>query len=149
METAGKVRHLEVYCKSKEIKERTSNRESNQFRGNCCEKPKHRKKGGNPRGLLIEDKPVNVIIDSGANRNLMSEGISEFVTGRNASPLVCGRRVYAYASNKPLQLRSKCTLTVQVAQTRKSLDVEFYITCDQAATLLGRDTSELLGVPCK
>ena len=92
---------------------------------------------------------MNVIIDSGANRNLMSEGISEFVTGRNASPFVCGRRVYAYASNKPLRLRSKCTFTVQVPQTRKSLDVEFYITCDQAATLLGSDTSELLGVPCK
>ena len=60
--------------------------------------------------------------------------------------LECDKRVYAYASNEPLQLRGKCNLIVEVPQTRKSLNVEFYITRDKAATLLGRDTSELLGV---
>ena len=96
--------------------------------------------------MLIEDKPINVIIDSGANCNLMSEGVFEFVKGGNASLLECDKRVYAYASNEPLQLRGKCNLIVEVPQTRKSLNVEFYITRDKAATLLGRDTSELLGV---
>ena len=31
--------------------------------------------------MLIQDKPINVIIDSGANCSLMSEGVFEFVTG--------------------------------------------------------------------
>ena len=37
--------------------------------------------GQNTVEMLIEDKPVNVIIDSGANCNLMSEEVFEFVTG--------------------------------------------------------------------
>ena len=49
--------------------------------------------------MLIEDKPINVIIDSGANCNLMSEGVFEFVKGGNASLLGCDKRVYAYGSN--------------------------------------------------
>ena len=99
--------------------------------------------------MLIEDKPINVILDSGANCNLMSEGVFEFVKGGNASLLECDKGVYAYGSNEPLQLRGKCDLIVEVPQTRKSLNVEFYITRGKAATLLGRDTSELLrvGVP--
>ena len=96
--------------------------------------------------MLIEDKPINVILDSGANCNSMSEGVFEFVKGGNASLLECDKGVYAYGSNEPLQLRGKCDLIVEVPQTRKSLNVEFYITRGKAATLLGRDTSELLGV---
>ena len=96
--------------------------------------------------ILNEDKPINVIIDSGANCNLMSEGVFEFVKGGNVSLLECNKRVYACASNELLQLRGKCNLIIEVPQTRKSLDVEFYITRDKAATLLGRDISELLGV---
>ena len=60
--------------------------------------------------------------------------------------LECDKRVYAYTSNEPLQLREKSNLIVELPQTRKSLNVEFYITRDKAATLLGHDTSELLGV---
>ena len=72
-------------------------------------------------------KPVNVIIiiREGGNCNLMS---SRFVTE-------CDKTVYGYASNKPLQLRGKCNLTVQVPQTRKILNVEFYVTRDKAALL--------------
>ena len=55
--------------------------------------------------MLIEDKPVNIVIDSGANCNLKLERIFEFVTGCNASLLDCNMTIYAYASNKPLQLR--------------------------------------------
>ena len=35
----------------------------------------------NTTEMLIEGKPINVIIDSGANCNLMSEGVFEFVKG--------------------------------------------------------------------
>ena len=102
--------------------------------------------GQNTVGMLIEDKPVNVIIDSGANCNLMSEEVLEFVTGGNSSLLECRREVYAYASSEPLQLRGKCNHTVQMPETHKSLSVEFLITRNKAATLLGRDNSEVLGV---
>ena len=96
--------------------------------------------------MLIEDKPINVITDSGTNCNLMSEGVFEFVKEGNASLLECDKRVYADGSNEPLQLRRKCDVIAEVPQTRKSLNVEFYIMRSKAATLLGCDTSELLGV---
>ena len=102
--------------------------------------------GQNTVEMLIEDKPANVIIYSGANCNLMSEEVFEFVTGGNTSLLECSRKVYAYASSEPLQLIGKCNLTVQVLETHKSFSVEFLITRNRAATLLGRDTSEVLGV---
>ena len=102
--------------------------------------------GQNTIEMLIEDKPVNVIIDSGTNCNLMSEEVFESIMGGNAILLECNKRVYAYASVEPLKLKGKQKLTVQVPQTSKSLSVEFYITCNKAATLIGRETSELLGV---
>ena len=37
--------------------------------------------GENTKEMLIEDKPVNVIIDSGANCNLMSEEVFESIIG--------------------------------------------------------------------
>ena len=76
----------------------------------------------------------------------MSEGVFEFVKGVNASWLECDKRVYAYASKEPLPLRGKCNLIVKLPQTYQSLIVEVYIRRDKAATLLGRDTPELLGV---
>ena len=45
--------------------------------------------------MLIENKLVNVITDLAANCIFMSEGIFEFVTGGNASPLECKKKVYA------------------------------------------------------
>ena len=57
----------------------------------------------------------------------------------------CNKRVFAYASEEPLQLKGKCNLNVRVLQTQTSLSTEFYVTYEKAATLLGRDASELLG----
>ena len=76
----------------------------------------------------------------------MSEEVFESIMGGNAILLECNKRVYAYASVEPLKLREKHKLTVQVPQTSKSFSVEFYITCDKVATLIGRETSDLLGV---
>lgn len=60
--------------------------------------------------------------------------------------LECTKKVYAHALLEPLQLKGKCILSVGVSQIHQSLSAEFYITCGKAATLLGRKTSELLGV---
>ena len=96
--------------------------------------------------LQIEDKIMNVIIDSGASCNLMSEEVFDLVTGGGVKLLACNKRVFAYASAEPLQLKGKCNLNVCIPQTQKSLKAEFYVTQGKAATLLGRDASELLGV---
>ena len=96
--------------------------------------------------LMIEDKVVNIVIDSGASCNLMSEEMFHFVTGGNTRLLECNKRVYAYASVEPLQLKGKYSFNVQVPQTHKSLYTEFYAICGKAATLLGREASELLGM---
>ena len=60
--------------------------------------------------------------------------------------LECNKRVYAYASVEPLQLKGKYSFNMQVPQTQKSLYTEFYVMCGKAATLLGHEASELLGV---
>lgn len=101
---------------------------------------------GNTLKLEIADKTMNVIIDSGASCNLMSEEVFNLVTGGNVKLLECNKRVFAYASEEPLQIKGKCNLDVRVPQTQKSLNVEFYVMLGKAATLLGRDASELLGV---
>ena len=75
--------------------------------------------------MLIEDKPINVIIDSEANCNLMSEGVFEFVKGGNASLLECDKKVYAYGSNEPLQLRGKCDLIVEFPKPVSPLMLSF------------------------
>ena len=102
--------------------------------------------GQNTMELMIEDKLVNVVIDSGASCNLMSEEMFNVVTGGNARLLECNKRVYAYASVEPLQLKGMYSFNVKVPQTHKSLYTEFYVMRGNAATLLGREDSELLGV---
>lgn len=95
---------------------------------------------------MIEDKLVNVFIDSGASCNLMSEETFNFVAGGNARLLECNKRVYAYATVEPLQLKGKYSFNFRVPQTHKSLNTEFYVVCCKVATLLGRKASDLLSV---
>ena len=54
--------------------------------------------GQNTMEIMIEDKLVNIVIDSSASCNLMSEEMFNFVTGGNARLLEYNKRVYAYAS---------------------------------------------------
>lgn len=54
--------------------------------------------------LIIEDKFINTVIDSGASCNLMSEEFN-FLTGSRVKVLECTKKVYAYASVEPLQLK--------------------------------------------
>lgn len=69
---------------------------------------------GNTLKLEIADKTINVIIDSGASRNLMSEEVFNLVTGSNVKLLECNKRDFAYASEEPLQIKGKCNLEVRV-----------------------------------
>lgn len=96
--------------------------------------------------ILIEDKSVNVVVDSGASCNLMCEEVFNYVTGGKASLSDTTKRIFPYASDKPLDLAGKCCLNVCEPKSGNSVVVEFFITQGKAATLLGRASSELLGV---
>ncbi|KAK2548046.1 Gag polyprotein [Acropora cervicornis] len=96
--------------------------------------------------LCINDKIVNVIVDSGASCNLMSEHVFHSLTGGKAPLAECDKHVYAYTHSKPLDLKGSCMLRVTVPQTKISAVAEFYIVPGQAATLLGRKTSETLAI---
>ena len=96
--------------------------------------------------LCINDKIVNVIVDSGASCNLMSEHVFHSLTEGKAPLAECDKHVYAYTHSKPLDLKGSCMLRVTVPQTKISAVAEFYIVPGQAATLLGRKTSETLAI---
>ena len=96
--------------------------------------------------LCINDKLTSVIVDSGASCNLMSENVFHSITGGVKALAACDRNVYAYAHSQPLELKGSSKLRVSVPQTNTSTIAEFYIVPGDAATLLGRKTSEMLAV---
>ena len=67
--------------------------------------------------LYINDKSTDVIIDSGASCNLMSEHVFQSLTGGAVALSKCDRNVYAYAHSQLLQLQRSSELTVTVPQS--------------------------------
>ena len=96
--------------------------------------------------LRINDKIVDVIVDSGASCNLMSEHVFHSLTGGKAPLAECDKNVYAYTHPQPLELKGSGMLRVTVPQTKMSAIAKFYVVPGQAATLLGRKTSEMLAI---
>ena len=96
--------------------------------------------------LRINDKIIDVIADSGASCNIMSEHVFHSLTGGKAPLAGCNKNVYAYTHPQPLELKGSCMLRVFVPQTKMSAIAEFYVVPGQAATLLGRKTSEMLAI---
>ena len=96
--------------------------------------------------MLIADKSVKVVVDSGASCNLMSEDVFVYVTGGRVSLSETSKKVFTYASAEPLSLKRKCNLCVTEPRSGNCINVDFYITPRKAATLLVRRASELLGV---
>ena len=70
--------------------------------------------------LMIEDEPVNVIIDSGATCNLMSEKVFDKVSKGKLELFKTDRNVYAYACQKPLKFSGKCMLNICIPDTQTS-----------------------------
>jgi len=95
---------------------------------------------------MTENEPVNVIIDSGASCNLMSEKVFDKVSKGKLDLLETDRKVYGYVSQKPLKLSGKCMLNICVPDTQTSFKTEFFVMPGTADTLLGRSSSEELGV---
>ena len=76
----------------------------------------------------------------------MSENVFQSLTGGVTAIAKCDRIVYAYAHSQPLELKGSTKLRVTVPQTSMSTVAEFYIVPGDAATFLGRKTSEMLAV---
>ena len=95
--------------------------------------------------LMIENEPVNVIIDSGATCNLMSEQVFDKVSKGTLELLKTDRKFYSYAAQDPLKLSGKCILNICVPDTQASLKAEFFVMPGTADTLLGRSSSDELG----
>ena len=96
--------------------------------------------------LVIENELVDVIIVSGATCNLMSEQVFDKVSQGKVELLKTDRKVYACASQEPLKLSGKCMLNICVPDTQTSFKTEFFVMSGSADTLLGRSSSEELGV---
>ena len=58
----------------------------------------------------------------------------------------CSKQVFPYLATQALDLVGSCTLNVSVPQTHTSKHAEFCIVPGRAATLLGRNLSESLGI---
>ena len=95
---------------------------------------------------MIENELVDVIIDSGATCNLMSEQVFDKVSQGKLELLKTDGKVYAYASQEPLKLSGKYTLNIGVPDTQTSFKTEFFLIPGSPDTLLGRSSSEELGV---
>ena len=96
--------------------------------------------------LMIENEPVNVIIDSGATCNLTSEQMFDKVSKGKLEWLKTDRKAYAYASQEPLKLSGKCMLNICVPNTQTSFKTEFFVMPGSAETLLGKSSSKESGV---
>lgn len=96
--------------------------------------------------ILIENKSVDAIVDSGASCNLISHEVFQSLYGGVVPILPCSKQIYPYLAPHALDLVGSCTLNVCVPQTNVKRSAEFCIVPGRAATLLGRELSESLGI---
>ena len=86
------------------------------------------------------------MIDSGATYNLMSEQVFHKISKVKLKLFKTDRKVYAYASQEPQKFIGKCMLNICVLDAQTSFKAEFFVMPGTADTLLGRSSSEELGV---
>ena len=96
--------------------------------------------------VLIEDKPIDIVVDSGASCDLISHEVFQSMFGGIVPVTPCSKQVFPYLATKALDLVGSCTLNVGVPQTNANKCTEFCIVPGRAATLLGRELSESLGI---
>ena len=84
--------------------------------------------------VSIGDKIVNVIIDSGASCNLMSQRTFDLLF------------VFLNYCIKPLKLQGSCKLSVRIPERNVNKQVDFCVVPGDEPTLLGRELSESIGI---
>ncbi|XP_070174370.1 uncharacterized protein [Littorina saxatilis] len=94
--------------------------------------------------LLIEEEPVEMIVDSGASCNIINSAVAAKLKRRGLEFESCHKTIHPYGS--PPILARRCTTTdVQIAG-RTPVTAEFLVIPGSSPPLLGRSTSEALGV---
>ena len=175
-ETCGRVRHFAVCCRYRQELDTNTNPKSSQWRAQLQPRRRGKQEkvqavtqqqdcgeaedeadvfyvfsastseGLETLELCINDTLTSVIVDSGASCNLLSENVLQSLTGGVTALAKCDRIVHAYAHSQPLALKGSSKLRVTMPQTNMSTVAEFCIVPGDAATLLGRKTSEMLAV---
>lgn len=76
----------------------------------------------------------------------MSENVFNKVSKGKTELSKTDRKIDAYASQQPLKLSGKCLLNIFVPDTQTSLRAEFFVMPGNVDTLLGKRSSEELGI---
>ncbi|XP_048590584.1 uncharacterized protein LOC116613084 isoform X1 [Nematostella vectensis] len=169
-EKCGKIGHFKVCCKSKQtsgkaksasgpkskgrkpshvrqleavdVQETDSEEEEDVFNVFCT----HTESPPGTMEISIGGVIQNVIIDSGASCNLMSERTFNDLSKGDIVLKPSSKQIFAYSSSDALNLKGSCMLNVQVPETNVDKRAKFFIVSGKASTLLGRELSEALGI---
>ena len=98
--------------------------------------------------LTMNDaETIPLVVNSGAHHNTMSE--DNFKRVARASPVELkptSTKLYAYASQQPLELLGQCDLKIGVPNTGRSVSARFFVIPNTEVSLLSNKTSKDLGV---
>ncbi|XP_048584683.1 uncharacterized protein K02A2.6-like [Nematostella vectensis] len=169
-EKCGKIGHFKVCCKSKQtsgkaksasgpkskgrkpshvrqveavdVQETDSEEEEDVFNVFCT----HTESPPGTMEISIGGVIQNVIIDSGASCNLMSERTFNDLSKGDIVLKPSSKQIFAYSSSDALNLKGSCMLNVHVPETNVDKRAKFFIVSGKASTLLGRELSEALGI---
>lgn len=100
-------------------------------------------------GIQVGGNDIEVIIDSGAAVNIID---SEMWNKLKSNKIKCvsektDKRLFAYGSEKPLNLLGKFTTQVSLKDSNVNIESDFYVMQDRGPALLGKDTATI-GKPC-
>ena len=94
--------------------------------------------------------PINVIVDSGASVNIIDAKLWESLKKQKITckSEITTKKLYAYGTDKPLDLLGKFSTVIAVQGDCKSREVyaDFYVLKGAGPALLGRETAEQLGI---
>jgi hypothetical protein len=94
--------------------------------------------------LLLDDQPVDMIIDSGASCNIINSNVAQKLRRQGLELTACSRKIYPYGS-APLTAKQSVHASVQIAG-KPSVNAEFLIIPGSAPPILGKATAEALGI---
>ncbi|XP_038060004.1 uncharacterized protein K02A2.6-like [Patiria miniata] len=100
--------------------------------------------------VVVDKQVLDMIVDSGATVNIVDHETWEML---KANRIRCKsekttKRLYAYGSEYPLDLRGKFTTSVLLSgsDSAETIEAEFYVLNGKGPALLGRETALKLGV---
>lgn len=142
----GKKDHFAKVCRSKGNDDR-NNENLNQIEENC-EYAFHIHDDNTPMiGVKVGGINLDVLIDSGASSNIISEKTWESLKAQRISCVSqkgpTKKNLYAYASKTPLAIKGTFTCDVKAGQ--RETTAEFLVIKGEGTPLLGRKTATELG----